>query len=185
MSSTRALLISAIVLLISVCLTAQDSAIGAIRGTVMDSSGGRIAQASVVIVNTATGAPGAATADSQGRFAIEMLPPGDYSLRFEAQGMSPEVTPQLHVSVGGIAELEFPLHVAGEQEQITVSAEPSAGIRGFQNSFLVDGGDNNNAFYAQTRGRYREPYGLSTDTVQEFRVSTNSYSAELSAPVAP
>jgi len=235
MPSTRAcFFLFAIVLLISACLAAQDSATGAIRGTVMDLSGGRIAQASVAIVNTATGARDVATTDGQGRFAIEMLPSGDYSLRIEAQGMSPEVTPQLHVSVGGIAELELRLSVARAEEKVTVSAEPSAvqtqpaavstllderaladmplngrrfpdlmlfsssvtqdprslnsstngdmsvgGIRGFQNSFLVDGGDNNNAFYAQARGRYREPYGLSTDTVQEFRVSTNSYGAEL------
>lgn len=212
---------------------AQDSATGAIRGTVMDVSGGRIAQASVAVVNAATGTRYIATSDREGRFALELLPPGDYSLRVEAQGMSPEVTPQVHVSVGGAAELEFRLRVAGAQETVTVSGEPSAvqtqpaavstllderalndmplngrrfsdlmllssnvtqdprslnsstngdmavgGIRGFQNSFLVDGGDNNNAFYAQARGRYREPYGLSTDTVQEFRVSTNSYSAE-------
>ncbi|HET6181683.1 MAG TPA: carboxypeptidase-like regulatory domain-containing protein [Candidatus Sulfotelmatobacter sp.] len=36
-------------------LWAQDSAIGTIRGTVLDASGGRIAQASIVVVNTATG----------------------------------------------------------------------------------------------------------------------------------
>ena len=28
------------------------------------------------------------------------------------------------------------------------------GVRGFQNSFLVDGADDNNSFYAQARGRY-------------------------------
>lgn len=235
MFPTRAflLILAATVLIVSSCV-AQDSATGAIRGIVMDSFGDRIAHASIAAVNTATGARSAATSDSQGRFAIEMLSPGDYSLRVEAQGMSPEVTPQLHVSVGGISELEFRLSVAGGQEKVTVSAEPSAvqtqpaavstllderalaemplngrrfpdlmllssnvnqdprglnsstngdmavgGIRGFQNSFLVDGGDNNNAFYAQARGRYREPYGISTDSVQEFRVSTNSYGAEL------
>ncbi len=32
------------------------------------------------------------------------------------------------------------------------------GIRGFQNTFLVDGGDYNNAFFAQARGRYRAPF---------------------------
>src|SRR5580692_3209547 len=53
------------------------------------------------------------------------------------------------------------------------------GIRGFQNSFLVDGGDFNNAFFAQARGRYRAPYQFSTEVVQEFRVSSNSYGAEL------
>jgi len=53
------------------------------------------------------------------------------------------------------------------------------GIRGFQNSFLVDGADDNNSFYAQARGGYRAPYQFSNEVIQEFRVSKNSYSAEL------
>ncbi len=53
------------------------------------------------------------------------------------------------------------------------------GIRGFQNNFLVDGADNNNTFYAQARGRYRAPYQFSNEVIKEFRVSSNSYSAEL------
>ena len=52
------------------------------------------------------------------------------------------------------------------------------GIRGTQNTFLVDGGDYNNAFFSQARGRYRAPYQFSTEVVQEFRVSSNSYGAE-------
>jgi len=214
--------------------SAQDSATGAIRGTVSDARGGRIPQASVVVVNTATTARYSAVSDGEGRFAIELLAPGDYSLRVTAQGMSPEITPQLHVDVGGATEMNFRLTIAGSQESVTVSGapllvdtKPSAvssllderavadmplngrrfsdlmlfspgvtqdprsltsssngdlsvgGIRGFQNSFLVDGGDYNNAFFAQARGRYREPYQLSTEVVQEFRVSTNSYGAEL------
>jgi Carboxypeptidase regulatory-like domain/TonB dependent receptor len=234
MPCTRVFLFAlAIILIAPISVVAQDSATGSVRGLVTDATGGRIAQASVAVVNMATGARDSTVTDSQGRFAFEMLPPGDYSLRVEAQGMSPETTPVVHVSVGGVAELPFRLNVARTQEKVTVSGEPSAvqtqpaavstllderaladmplngrrfsdlmlfssnitqdprslnsstngdmavgGIRGFQNSFLVDGGDNNNAFFAQARGRYREPYGLSTDTVQEFRVSTNSYGAE-------
>jgi hypothetical protein len=52
------------------------------------------------------------------------------------------------------------------------------GIRGFQTSYLVDGGDNNNAFFSQARGRYRAPYQFSNEVIQEFRVSPNSVSAE-------
>ncbi|HUJ96134.1 MAG TPA: carboxypeptidase regulatory-like domain-containing protein [Terriglobales bacterium] len=52
------------------------------------------------------------------------------------------------------------------------------GIRGFQSSYLVDGGDNNNGFFVQARGRYREPYQLSNEVVQEFRVSSSTYGAE-------
>ncbi|HZQ94856.1 MAG TPA: TonB-dependent receptor [Candidatus Sulfotelmatobacter sp.] len=214
-------------------LRGQDSATGAIRGTIFDPAGGREAEASVVIVNSATAARHSANSDAEGRFALELLPPGDYSARVEARGMSPAVTPPLHVDVGGTSELEFHLKVAGAQETLTVSAapllvetKPSAvstllderavndfplngrrfsdlalfspgvtqdprsltsatngdlsfgGIRGFQNTFLVDGGDYNNAFFAQARGRYRTPYNFSTEVVQEFRVSSNAYGAE-------
>src|SRR6202008_1817665 len=34
------------------------------------------------------------------------------------------------------------------------------------------------AFFAQARGRYRPPYAISTEVVQEFRVSSNSFGAE-------
>jgi len=44
---------------------------------------------------------------------------------------------------------------------------------------MVDGADNNNSFFAQARGRYRAPYQFSNEVVKEFRVSSNSYSAEL------
>jgi len=215
-------------------ISAQDSATGAIRGTVLDSSGSRIAQASIVAVNIATGRRFTGTSDAEGRFTLDLLPPGDYSARVAAQGMSAQVTPQLHVDVGGAAELEFHLTVAGAHENVTVSGEPTlvetkpagvstllderalndmplngrrfsdlalfspgvtqdprsltsatngdlsfGGIRGFQNSFLVDGLDFNNAFFAQARGRYRAPFQFSTEVVQEFRVSTNAYGAEL------
>ena len=217
----------------SVQLVAQDSATGSIRGVVMDASGARIPQAFVAVVNAATGTRYSVASDSEGHFALELLPPGDYSARVEAQGMSPEVTPQLHVDVGGTAELEYRLKVAGADESVTVSAEPAlvetkpsavstllderalgdfplngrrfsdlalfspgvtqdprglnsssngdlsfGGIRGAQNTFLVDGSDYNNAFFAQARGRYRAPYQFSTEVVQEFRVSSNSYGAE-------
>jgi hypothetical protein len=53
------------------------------------------------------------------------------------------------------------------------------GVRGYQNNFLVDGTDNTNSFFAQARGRYRAPYQFSNEVIKEFRVSSNSYSAEL------
>src|ERR1051326_3666241 len=237
MSATRnwfLLLPAVFIFSFTVLLTvAQDSATGSIRGTVLDSSGGRIAQASIVVVNTATGRRSSVSSDAEGNFALELLLPGDYTARVEAPGMSPQVTPQMHVDVGGTAELEFRLKIAGAQESMTVSSAPLAvetqpsavstllderalndfplngrrfsdlalfspgvtqdprsltsatngdlsfgGIRGFQNSFLVDGSDYNNAFFSQARGRYRAPYQFSTEVVQEFRVSSNSYGAE-------
>jgi mRNA-degrading endonuclease YafQ of YafQ-DinJ toxin-antitoxin module len=213
---------------------AQDASSGAVRGTVVDTSGSRIVDAAVVLVSLSTGFRYSIASDSEGRFVFELLPPGDYSARVTANGMSPQVTPRLQVAVGGTTELEFKLAVAGTKETITVSGAPPlvdtqptavsswietraidelpldgrrftdlalmtpgvsqdprgmtsgsngdlafGGIRGFQSSYLVDGADNNNAFFAQARGRYRAPYQFSNEVVQEFRVSSNTYGAEL------
>ena len=204
---------------------AQDASTGALRGTVVDSTGSRIVTAVVVLVNDATGFRYSVTSDSNGQFVFQMLPPGDYSGRATAAGMSPQVTPRLHVTVGGTTEIEFKLTVAGVKETVTVSGEPPlvdtrpsaisslidkraieelpldgrrftdlalltpgvtqdprgmtsgsngdlafGGIRGYQSSYLVDGADDNNAFFAQARGRYRAPYQFSNEVVQEFRV---------------
>jgi Carboxypeptidase regulatory-like domain/TonB dependent receptor len=227
------ILIFSLLLLLSP-LTAQDAATGAIHGTVVDLHDLRIPGATIAVVNTATGARYSVTSDAEGRFALDLLPPGDYSARVVAKDMSPQITPQLHVDVGAAAEIQFRLTVAGALEHVSVSGAPAlvdtqpaavstllderaiadlplngrrfsdlmllspgvtqdprsltsatngdlsfGGLRGFQNSFLVDGGDFNNAFFAQARGLYRAPYQFSNEVVQEFRVSSNSYGAEL------
>src|SRR5947209_6607950 len=223
------------VAVLSAALTcvAQDVSSGGVRGTVFDQSNARIAGATIVLVNNATGFRRERSSDSAGSFAFELLPPGEYSARVVAEGMSPQVSPSLGVNVGGMTEIDFKLTLAGPREAITVSAEAKqveteprgvssviderailnlplngrrftdltlltpgvtpdprgqnstsngdlsfGGIRGFQTSYLVDGGDNNNAFFGQARGRYRAPYQFSNEVVQEFRVSSNSTSAE-------
>ena len=52
------------------------------------------------------------------------------------------------------------------------------GISGLLNNNTVDGGDNNQAFFAEERGRTRIPYLVSQASVREFQVNTSSYSAE-------
>lgn len=212
----------------------QDASTGALRGTVFDPDGRPLPAATVAVVNSLTGVVYSATSDPEGRFALELLPPGDYSARAEMKGMSPQVSPQVHVDVGGTVELQFRLTLASTSETVTVSGAPPlvetvpssistvvderaindlplngrrftdlsllapgvtqdprgltsasngdlafGGIRGYQSSYLVDGADNNNAFFSQARGRYRAPYQFSNEVVQEFRVSSNTYGAEL------
>ena len=55
------------------------------------------------------------------------------------------------------------------------------GQRGTLNSMVVDGANNDNTFFAQTVGRTgsgRAPYQFSQDSVKEFQVNANAYSAE-------
>jgi hypothetical protein len=52
------------------------------------------------------------------------------------------------------------------------------GISGLLNNSTVDGGDNNQAFFSEERGRTRINYAISQDAVREFQVNTSNYSAE-------
>ena len=52
------------------------------------------------------------------------------------------------------------------------------GISGLLNNSTVDGGDNNQAFFSEERGRTRINYSISQDAVREFSVNTSNYSAE-------
>ena len=215
-------------------LWAQDASTGALRGKVLDALGAAIVAADIVAIRVDTGIRYHGATNAEGRFKLDLLPPGEYSARAEAEGMLPQNSPVVRVDVGGATELSFKLAVAGAKESLTVSdapplvdTQPSAvsalldeqaignlpllgrrytdlsllapgvtqdprgltsssngdlafgGIRGYQSSYLVDGADNNNGFFAQARGRYRAPYQFSNEVVQEFRVSSNTYGAEL------
>jgi hypothetical protein len=52
------------------------------------------------------------------------------------------------------------------------------GISGLLNNNTVDGGDNNQAFFGEERGRTRLSYSVSQSAIREFQVNTSNYSAE-------
>ena len=83
--------------------------------------------------------------------------------------------------VNGRNFLEFVLLTPGVTRDVHQGDLSFAGQRGTLNSVVVDGADNNNTFFGQALGRTgsgRSPYQFSQDAVQEFEVSSNSYSAE-------
>ena len=120
----RCLLVLSFIFLLTISAVGQDGSTGAIRGTVSDSAGRRIVDASIALVDDAQGFRYFVTSDSEGEFVFELLPPGEYSARAVAPDMSPQLTPKLRISVGATLKLEFVLQVGGAKEQITVSSEP-------------------------------------------------------------
>jgi hypothetical protein len=228
-------LVASLIFVVVVLTTthAQDASTGVIRGTVVDLSGARIAQAAVTVTSARTGVARSIAADAEGAFAMQLLPPDDYVVSAGAPGMAAGRA-VVHLEIGGTAQADLVLGITGTKETVDVSSSPTmvetqpseissvvderaieqlpmngrrftdlalltpgvtqdprsltsatngdlafGGVRGFQSSFLVDGVDNNNAFFAQARGRYRAPYQFSNEVVQEFRVSSNTYGVEL------
>jgi len=52
------------------------------------------------------------------------------------------------------------------------------GISGLYNNNMIDGMDNNQAFFSEAKGRTRLQYGISSEAVQEFQVGTSNFSAQ-------
>jgi hypothetical protein len=52
------------------------------------------------------------------------------------------------------------------------------GISGLLNNSTIDGGDNNQAFFSEERGRTRIGYVVSQAAIREYQVNTSNYSAE-------
>src|SRR5258708_10700936 len=66
---------------------AQGGATGALTGTVLDPTGGGIPDASIRIIDTATGqAARSVTTNSLGSFTAALLPPGNYVVIVNAAG---------------------------------------------------------------------------------------------------
>src|ERR1035441_758741 len=67
-------------------LSAQTPAAGALAGKLTDTSGAVVANATVTAIRIDSGQTRTATTGADGVYHFTMLPPGDYRVKFEAQG---------------------------------------------------------------------------------------------------
>src|SRR5215469_4046080 len=105
-------------------LYAQGST-ASVLGTVTDSSGAVIPNASVQVKNVGTGQVQQAPADVQGRYTIADLPIGNYEAQASAPGFQTTVRPGISLTVGAQAVVDFSLSVGQSQQTVTVEAQVS------------------------------------------------------------
>ena len=93
-----------------------------VQGTVTDSSGALVPNASVTLTNLDTGIPSHATSNSSGQYHVNSLSPGRYKVHVEAQGFqSKDVTAQ--ITTQQEAGIDVTLGVGGTSETVSVEAE--------------------------------------------------------------
>ena len=206
---------------------AQSTTQGAIGGTVKDPQGAVVANAAVTVRNEETNKEVSATTDSEGRFRVPQLDPGNYTVTINASGFAAFTQQKVVVEIGRVTPLDIDLSIGGAQETVQVTSEAPVinteqqdfstninqtsinnlptngrrwsnlailtpgtvpdgtfglisfrGISGLLNNNTVDGGDNNQAFFSEERGRTRIGYSVSQAAIREFQVNTSNYSAE-------
>jgi len=118
------ILVLQLLLLLAAASTAQDASTGALRGTVADASGARVAGAEVRLISAQTGIERTTVTSQEGAFVFEMLAPGEYAVQVSAPAMALLHRYGVQVEVGGAVELALGLEVAGSRESVTVSAAP-------------------------------------------------------------
>lgn len=101
---------------------AAAAAESAIEGDVSDSSGGRVADVSVKLIEAASNTEWRRLTPADGRFRFAGLPAGQYRLRAEKTGFNVLVRP-LTLPADGAEPLHLTLEVGALRDEITVSAQ--------------------------------------------------------------
>ncbi len=103
-----------------------QATIGSIAGTVRDPSGAVVPGCSVVVKNADGSSEQTVTTDAVGRYQIDSLLSGRYSLQVQASGFSAYKLDQVPVGGGNIAQINVNLQVGSISESVTVQGKRSA-----------------------------------------------------------
>lgn len=206
-----------------------------VLGSVTDSNGASISNATVTLKNTATGITTITTTNSNGDYQFLNVRIGNYQVTVEASGFNKTVAEQINITINARQRVDVKLEVASAVETVTVTdaANPLQtdssevgqvvqrnqivtlplngrsyanlvllapgvreshtnssiggggreaafnvnGLRATFNNFLLDGIDNN-AYGTSNQSFSSQVVQVSPDAIAEFKVQTNTYSAE-------
>jgi len=207
---------------------AQSSTQGSIAGTVFDSTGAVVPNATVLIHNSGTNADITLTTDSSGVYKAPLIEPGTYIVTVKAANFTQYRASNVVVQVSQTTNVDPKLSAGSEGTVVEVmSGAPiistespnftsnlnnrsiqdipinirrwsalalttpgvvsdsngfglvsARGMSTLLNNVMIDGADDNDAYWSEERGRTREAYSTSETAVREFAVNTGVYPAE-------
>jgi hypothetical protein len=227
-------MLSTIIFTLAILLAAPfagaQSTGGRIRGTVMDTSGGAVAGATVTLINEATGSTRQVQSGATGEYIFIEVPVGTYEIDATSQGFKKYVRKGVALNLNEVIAVDLTLQIGGSTDVVEVTGAPPVvdttstqlgaivnersstqlplntrdvfqllqlqpgvqsqignnlfygsdkpgvvtvnGGRGRSNNYSVNGGDSNDLF-ANLPAVQPSP-----DSVEEFRVISNSFDAE-------
>jgi len=119
---TAALAMALLLALFVPVLMAQSSGTSALGGVVTDPSGAAVPNVTVTLTNNGTGQSRTATTGTDGAYRFQLLPPGDYKVRFAASGFKTAEVATVPLNVTETPTLDRVLEVGAQSEQVTVEA---------------------------------------------------------------
>src|SRR6185436_11503441 len=117
----------AIFLMLVAALLATSTALGqstaTVQGTVTDSKGAVLPNATVVVRNKNTATERTTQTDSDGNYQVAALPVGLYSIEVRVQGFKTQVADQVTLEVAKTVIQNFQMDVGAISEQVLVSSD--------------------------------------------------------------
>ncbi len=104
-------------------ISAQTSGVGNITGTVTDSSGAAVPNATVVVLDTDTGVARTITTNAEGSYTASFLQPGHYEVTLGGGAFGKVNRKNLVLTVGQILTVDASLPAASVATEVTVTSE--------------------------------------------------------------
>lgn len=126
---SRAVALGFLFLMMALAVLPAQEVTVTVQGRIFDTTGAAIPQATVTVVNTATGLSRSVTSNAMGDYQITSLPPGDYTVTAEKSGFK-KAAKKVHLDLGAAANVDFNLPVGQVTQEVVVQdvgevAEPS------------------------------------------------------------
>lgn len=98
---------------------------GALRGSVVDSTGALVSGAGIALRGTGALVSRTSTSSARGEFRVDSIPPGAYQLEVSAKGFAAAATDVI-ISVGSAVDVQVTLRPATEKQTVNVTANASS-----------------------------------------------------------
>src|ERR1044071_7483196 len=101
---------------------------GALEGTVTDQNQALVQGAALTVKSVSTGVETKAATDAQGRFSLQNLEAGNYTVSVEKAGFRKSITTDVVIKVGSVTPMNIGLEVGNAQEVVEVVSVAEATV---------------------------------------------------------
>jgi Carboxypeptidase regulatory-like domain/TonB dependent receptor len=123
---TIVLLTTGVLLVVNSAFAQAVITVAQLNGTVRDSTGSVVANATVSLRHLDTNRTYMSTSDASGYYIVPNLPPGSYEMNVSYTGFEPYARSGVQLRVGQTATLDVTLAVQGRRELVEVTADTPA-----------------------------------------------------------
>jgi Carboxypeptidase regulatory-like domain len=99
-----------------------------ISGLISDTNGAAVPNSRVTVKNKATGQTRETTANAEGIYTFQNLPPATYEVRVEATNFAPAVVESVTLNVGEVPAINVTLKPAGAQETVIITPSDALSV---------------------------------------------------------